>query len=745
MKYIVTSSLNIDNILSTESISPRSFYGKREFGYQSFEPLQQLDFEEQLVLFSAIPVFQIDDEERENYPLVLQIDDEEQLRNATEIANVDGCKIFAFYDTIRINPTNCKILFFSDKARVLSRHNCMDSQKNKLINYYKFETVNASGLRLEDMVAQIDKARITNQTVVFRDNITDRAKGFICGYYIGCNKELSPKTADILSKQKRIYDIVSAKINNKGTATELLDKELAELDKYLSDNDPVKQKCRELWCRFVSKYELPTDKFDAALQELGLERNAKTKFANDNGIFFCPDLKDSFSLESYRANLGSYVDRLVWTERKSGINVSDEIKIAESFDFELAGDDENIRLFNMMVKIVADLDIDDLRTNRFDIINFFGKAIGDYFKQNGRTFDGSPERNFIVSLVKNVRSATPFNLHDVDNIVLQSLAAFILKGEDYDSLVDYLAVNAVPTYKYALAFWGAALGYVGMSRPLLEKEIKMAEFFPQVWKLTTGREMIGKLEVQTYQPIVFKPELEEENIHEEAISEVHATNIDSFKSMIWKTFEGIKKGLRNQDKLKEDLEKALLANGNNTDRFLFVKLLKDYWEEKNKPWKTIQQELCPDYNERIGEDKGFLQKGIEAVKNLFSSTSSNEDKSILSQKQPVGHFFYCDKNAWNHIAPYLPNDNNLRKQFFIDLNWFQENHKESYNDSKKGMQKGFYFGKPIDNEATINRYHSYMLNKRDNNNPKTKWLADYYSKVDIERIVLKLKELYNVK
>ena len=34
--YIPTTTLNIDNILSTECIAPLSFYKEREYGYNQF-------------------------------------------------------------------------------------------------------------------------------------------------------------------------------------------------------------------------------------------------------------------------------------------------------------------------------------------------------------------------------------------------------------------------------------------------------------------------------------------------------------------------------------------------------------------------------------------------------------------------------------------------------------------------------------------------------------------------------------
>ena len=77
--YIALSSLNIDNILSSESISPHSFYEKRDFGYRSFQKIQNITLQNDILLFSQLPYFTIQDADNENYPMVIEIEDDKQL------------------------------------------------------------------------------------------------------------------------------------------------------------------------------------------------------------------------------------------------------------------------------------------------------------------------------------------------------------------------------------------------------------------------------------------------------------------------------------------------------------------------------------------------------------------------------------------------------------------------------------------------------------------------------------------
>lgn len=72
--FLPTSTLNFNNIMSSESISPASFYARRGFGYKRFEKVEPNPLENLLLLYEKYPLFDIHDSEFENYPLVIEID-----------------------------------------------------------------------------------------------------------------------------------------------------------------------------------------------------------------------------------------------------------------------------------------------------------------------------------------------------------------------------------------------------------------------------------------------------------------------------------------------------------------------------------------------------------------------------------------------------------------------------------------------------------------------------------------------
>ena len=72
--YIPTSTLNFNNIMSSESISPAEFYSVRGFGYKRFEKVEPNNLNNRIILYNKYPVFDINDNELENYPMIIEID-----------------------------------------------------------------------------------------------------------------------------------------------------------------------------------------------------------------------------------------------------------------------------------------------------------------------------------------------------------------------------------------------------------------------------------------------------------------------------------------------------------------------------------------------------------------------------------------------------------------------------------------------------------------------------------------------
>ena len=65
--YIPTSTLNFNNIISSESISPYSFYNLRGYGFKHFIKVNFNSLDNVILLYENFPIFEIEDEELENF------------------------------------------------------------------------------------------------------------------------------------------------------------------------------------------------------------------------------------------------------------------------------------------------------------------------------------------------------------------------------------------------------------------------------------------------------------------------------------------------------------------------------------------------------------------------------------------------------------------------------------------------------------------------------------------------------
>ena len=208
--YIPTCTLNFNNILSSESISPLGFYARRGFGNKRFYPVCANDKEQVIILYSKYPRFEIEENDLENYPMVIEIETDDYKDGFFEKAKEhDGVETYLCYHTINLNPFHCRIYFnsYQERQGVLSK--AEQSLENK---FYKLYAPNIDVKPKEkktffgvakDLFTQSEKDdflwnpsyvnfKIKNEPInVSRDVLLDRIKGFIYCYLIGANSSVS--------------------------------------------------------------------------------------------------------------------------------------------------------------------------------------------------------------------------------------------------------------------------------------------------------------------------------------------------------------------------------------------------------------------------------------------------------------------------------------------------------------------------------------------------------------------------
>ena len=208
--YIPTSSLNFNNIMSCESISPFAFYMQRNFGYKTFEKVELNIFDNSLLLFEAIPYFQIPKSELVNYPMVIEVDIDSEFDGLKKIEN----GIWQIDRTVYLNPFSSNIYFFSSehKNTILSRSE--SSAETKLVNLYRNNIKVCQTEKKEFIIDSISDVLSLNHQEVESDNQKNKIKGFVYAYLIAANKSTSKENIQLKKMINEIINLSSAIINS---------------------------------------------------------------------------------------------------------------------------------------------------------------------------------------------------------------------------------------------------------------------------------------------------------------------------------------------------------------------------------------------------------------------------------------------------------------------------------------------------------------------------------------------------
>ncbi len=696
-KYFITSSVNIDNILSTESISPLSCYAERTFGYNNFNCVKKSTPRDCIVLFDKIPSVHLDNSQVEQYPVVIELNDE-LFPQIFSLGSHKECELFAYTQTIHISPQDCKFLFFTPQAMRCVQVGLSDSKLNKWGNYFDYVISAPSTVDLEEILSNVE-IPIFKETAKCDDNKYNAIKGFLYGFYMGMTKTISPTLAKMQTIQKRVYDIAAATRSNNGILNSLLETELRQLDIEYESLDPTKQEIQKQWNQQLEEFGLNETDVVKWLQCLGIEKNAKQSFCSKNNFVICPKLsanRYSTAVELYAKELKAHIEHLISLERsriKDTFALSQYVTVNEDVTMvSLQGEDENTSLFNkIMEKIFSQhlFDLDYLRINRLEVATEITKKVKEIYLELGKQWEDSSEQNYFFELRQNISNGDSFDVNSIDHVVLKSLVAFVLKGDDIVDLNTYLTLNAFSEYKYAWSFWGYVQGYVKISKGTLENTLSQPEcenLYKQVYHILNKKEYSGDLHFKEFAPISYPTS----SIPTSQISNSSKSNWEPIKSAQtletnttknpalyeWKkTLINILQTLDIKDKAKcqGHLMEVLMNINHIMKNEEFIKCL-----SKDPNWKT-----------RSGDSSAALKKYKAALKAHSNKLIAQETKATQGlfdfAQDNKSLYFYADDGAWNIIKGHIPNF--VQEDIYTDLDWFQREFRKPAKSRWKAYQK----------------------------------------------------------
>ena len=514
--FIPTCTLNFNNIFSTESISPKAHYATRGFGNRRYYSVEANCLDMAVTLYSKYPVFQVDDADLENYPMVIEIDtDDYEPNNFNLSGSNNGIETYTCASTIYLNPFHCFIYFDSYEARQGVLTKAEQSLENKFSKLYSpnlriwRHEVKGTWSKVRDLFAKTEQTEfLWNATYAPTKAITcsdkrddayiDRLKGFLYCYLIGANLSVSKEIGKLKAIAKVLRNTLSAVINSpEHHPTEKQDDILVEnikrFNAIFKEKDETAKQNKEKIVYFLKQNPLGIS-IEESVRFLEY-CNVYNDFCNKlhlSPIYDANDLwtsvehvtQDAYTMaldKLNRAVLQVEASELSKKEKKHLANLiqvdaNKHIHIVDpSFTPEFYEKLVQSLLYLEYKKIMKENGVEEPLAIAFNGGNILQQIMGENWKN-------SPIRVYVNSLLSHFQDNTGFDLFSIENDVPISFAAFCQKGDNIDRLKDYLVQNGIGNYKLAFGLYGATRGFASLPKTFTSALINgVKDYYKEVW------------------------------------------------------------------------------------------------------------------------------------------------------------------------------------------------------------------------------------------------------------------------
>ena len=200
--YIPTTILNIGNILSSDSISPESFYKIRGFGNPHWYSVEENNLPNVILLYKDPFKFLRPKSEIEDRPMLISVECSEGLIPVND--GLVTCDHTIYFDW------NTEFVFFSqeDKIAALSLANIGVTTKMTMLYREKRMKVNDALPITKHNLNNIQKFFDTNSDILRIEYRRNKIQGLLYGYYVGALLTTTPQNVGSLGSLKEAYDVL---------------------------------------------------------------------------------------------------------------------------------------------------------------------------------------------------------------------------------------------------------------------------------------------------------------------------------------------------------------------------------------------------------------------------------------------------------------------------------------------------------------------------------------------------------
>lgn len=630
--YIPTSTSNFNNILSSESISPKAFYEKRGFGYSRWTTIPENPYNNAVVLYDNLCFFNRPKSDIEDHPLLVEVQLEE-----SELKQSEG--FWYSNHTIYLAPTTTRFLFFSETDKTITLSMSENSSETKLIRLYSKRIALVEKTIGVYKPLPTDELCTLNESEISKDFRINKMKGLLHGYYIGALLSVDLDSVKFLNSLKEIHNIFAAILSSFGRQpTQYQNERLDVLFKAINRKNTDYQRLFEIIgdyekadkvmaLDFVQSrnivrktdylYYLQHEQNDAEKENPAIEwikrriKDAKNNIKLDSQLL-SPDKSEIVVLENSVSVL----------KNKKLIDETEMDLCLAWFNKTLSSEETNGKISTYREKLADDITDEAIR------------VLGDKWKE-------SSVRTYLNALRHHI-AGEDFNQEWHDGL-LSSIAAVVIAGEDWEKLLAFMQNKQLTDYTLAFAFYGELAGYANLLRDFTDLLYNQGREY--VWDVY--KEFYGQLCGKTLLSVT-KPEsdvLQQEKRTKPEEGSCTKQDKDADNSVV--TCEPEHKVTSIPEELKGmfDVE-AFKKLSSNAQQYFKVECLKLYKGKIDKTYIDALKKL-----EYPNSQRGWKQNWKDAIKVLTQKLKKNQN-----EQQDSDLFMYDRNSISDKIRLKYPNE-----------------------------------------------------------------------------------------
>ena len=697
--YIPTSSLNFNNILSSESISPKAFYLNRSFGYARWASIPENPYENSIVLYDQIGYFERPQSDFEDHPMLVEVnlDDVQESRLIPIDEHAAVCDF-----TIYLDPFSTRIFFFSENDRRIAMSLSDSSIETKFVRLYqkKISVISRPQFSYSLPDPAFEKQSLKSNEIE-KDQRINRMKGLLYGYYIG--GLLSGSREDILKLNtlREIQNILAAILASfEHKATPQQRSRLKDLYSSLQPDIPFFTKLSSL----VAEKTL----FDAIVSLV------RGEYGYIRGEFDADRKISQLLAAASQDGVNPVMEEISQLIRQAEDSMAKNVRPISVLDGELVLGEDYTPKLNLQSISDGDKTLykawisEVLSKNEYSgKISTFKEALSDDVTRKAKEvcdteWKGSYPEITLNALRRHVRG-DEFN-HSWNNDVLSSLSAVIIRGDDWQKLLHFMQEKMMTDYRVAFSMYGTINGFANLPRDftdvLFSRDSRyIADVYREVYGQLFGRDILSvpksearpsrtpQLPVIEDMPDFSNPTAVIEDLPETTPVTTEVETLDGFDSLMSEIVAKCS-GAKKDERIYKEL---YTKHGGLTDDF-FEAVKTDTVLNKGK---GVQQGVRQLLQKKVnpGNTSKPKKKAISPAVSIQTEASS-----LFANSYPSTGCFLTDFDYLTNNTEFIAIMSRVKKKWIDDLSWFIEAHKPESPDSS------YYKGKPLDNKTVINQF-----------------------------------------